>query len=115
MKACTQCGKDKPVEDYARSKHTDDGLRPMCEDCLVGRRNSLEENDVKCSKCGKRLNHYNTGELGDQAICHPCQTGLVGEIPAWLVDFADSADNRQQIATLAQMWSDHRGIKWLNR
>jgi len=114
MKACTQCGKDKPVEAYARSKHTDDGLRPMCEDCYAGRRSSMEENDAECGKCGKRLNHYNTGEVGEQAICHPCQTGLVGEIPKWLGDLADGVD-KQQINTLAQMWMDSRSVGWLNR
>jgi len=110
MKACTQCGKDKPVEAYARSKHTDDGLRPMCEDCLVGRRSSMEENDAKCSKCGKRLNHYNTSSFEGQAICHPCQLNLVGEIPTWVGDFADGVEP-QQIETLAHMWMDWRPIR----
>src|SRR5660398_320294 len=74
----------------------------------------MEENDAECGKCGKRLNHYNTGEVGEQAICHPCQTGLVGEIPKRLGDLADGVD-KQQINTLAQMWMDSRSVGWLNR
>src|SRR5664279_2188176 len=111
MRTCSVCKKTKHETAYSQSKHTADGLRILCETCRTGVRVE-QERDARCGKCGKRLNPYNTSEYKGQVRCNPCETGLVGEIPAWLGDLADGVD-KQQSNTLAQMWMDSRSIGWL--
>src|SRR5664279_2666907 len=102
MRICSVCKQSKHETCYSQSKHTADGLRTLCETCRTGVRVE-QERDVRCGKCGKRLNPYNTSDYRGQVLCHPCQREISGEIPRWIGDLADGA-SRQQIQTLAQIW-----------
>ena|SRR5660397_102092 len=109
MRTCSVCKKTKHETAYSQSKHTADGLRILCETCRTGKRVE-QERDVRCGRCDKPLNSYNTSEYESQALCHPCQRETAGEMPIWMGDLADGVEP-QQIETLAHMWMNLRPIR----